>query len=399
MKKRIRIILPLVLIIVASSFGYKYFKAEGNGSELRFSGNIEVTETRMSFQIPGRLQERLVDEGDEVRAGQPLARLDKTDQEIGLARTRANLLHARAVLAELEAGSRQEDIDRAEAGVAQALESLTELRNGSRIEEIEASKAALQSAEAAEHSAKVQLAQTEKDVSRYSRLYKENSVSKNVLETYQTAFETAESMANEAQARTRAAREQLRILTAGPRIEQIRRAEAALKQARAEYALVVAGPRSESIDQAKARLLVAEEDVRGAERQLGYTEITAPADGVILTTSAEPGEYMNPASPVLTLGELGKPWLRAYINETSLGLVRLNQQVSVFVDTFPDKLYTGRLSFISSQAEFTPKTVQTFEERVKLMYRVKVTLDNPHHELKPGMPADGFVELAAGLKN
>jgi HlyD family secretion protein len=116
-------------------------------------------------------------------------------------------------------------------------------------------------------------------------------------------------------------------------------------------------------------------------------------DAVVLSISAEPGEYLNPASPVMILGELSKPWLRAYIPESHLGKIQLNQEVSVTTDSFPEKSYKGRVSYISSQAEFTPKTVQTFEERVKLMYRIKVELENPDNELKPGMPADGTISL------
>ncbi len=116
-------------------------------------------------------------------------------------------------------------------------------------------------------------------------------------------------------------------------------------------------------------------------------------DGVVLSTSAEAGEYLNPATPVLTLGRIDKPWLRAYIPEPALGRIKLGQEVAVTTDAFPDKTYSGRVSYISSQAEFTPKTVQTFEERVKLMFRIKVLLDNPENELKPGMPADGIIDF------
>lgn len=394
MKKRLKIILPLLLIIVISTLTYRYFISREDSSRLRFSGNIEVTETQMSFQIAGRLLERLVNEGDTVHTGQVLAKLDNRDQEIAVARAQANMRYAQAVLAELEAGSRQEDIDRAEARVTQASQSLIELQRGSRTEEIEGSKADLESARAAEQSARVQLNQAKKDIVRYNRLYKDNSISKNVLETYQTSLDTAESRVNEAVARAKAVQEKLSMLTAGPRIEQIGRAEASLKQAEAEHALIKAGPRQESIEQARAKAQLAEEDVNQAKQQLSYAELVAPMDGVVLSTSAEPGEYLNPASPTLTLGQVGKPWLRAYINEKLLGRIQLNQKVAVTTDSFPGKIYAGRLSYISSQAEFTPKTVQTFEERVKLMYRIKVELDNPDNELNPGMPADGFIDFA-----
>jgi HlyD family secretion protein len=394
MKKRLRIVLPLLLAIIGGMVFFNIQNHRNDGTSLRFSGNIEVTEAQMSFRIPGRLQERLVEEGDTVVAGQVVARLEKSDQTIALAQAAANLAYAEAVLAELAAGSRKEDIDRAEARVLQAHHSLTELQNGSRIQEVESAKADLNSARAAEQSAIVQLRQAKVDQNRYLSLYRKESVSKNTLETYQLLFETAENRVKEASARTKAANERLELLKVGPRIEQIHRAEAALKQAEAEYALIKTGPRKESIDQARAKVRVAMETVNQARQQLSYTELVAPMDAVVLSTSAEAGEYLNPASPVLTLGRLDKPWLRAYIHETDLGRIQLGQQVEVTTDAFPDKTYSGRVSYISSQAEFTPKTVQTFEERVKLMFRIKVMLDNPDNELKPGMPADGRIEFS-----
>jgi len=394
MKKRLRIIIPLVIVVVVGINLYNYLKNRDDATALRFSGNIEVTEAQMSFRVPGRLAERLVEEGNAVNAGQILARLDKSDQIIAVAQAEANLAYAEAVLAELLAGSRVEDIDRAVARVGQARESLTELQRGSRIEDVERARAELASAKAAEQSAIVQLHQAKTDFERYTNLYKDGSVSKTVLETYQTGLKTAENRVKEAEARTKATSEGLSLLKAGPRIEQIDRTAAALKQAEAEYALIKAGSRKESIDQARAKVRVAQEGVNQARQQLSYTELPAPMDGVVLSTAAEAGEFLNPASPVLTLGQIAKPWLRAYINEKDLGRIQLNQEVKVHTDSFPDKSYAGRVSYISSQAEFTPKTVQTFEERVKLMYRIKVTLANPESELKPGMPADGRIDLS-----
>ena len=394
MKKRLRIIIPLLIVVIVGINLYNYLKNREDAATLKFSGNIEVTEAQMSFRTPGRLAERLVEEGDTVQTGQVLARLDKSDQSIAVAQAEANLAYAEAVLAELLAGSRTEDIDRAGARVVQARESLTELQRGSRIEEVERARAEQASAKAAEQSAIVQLDQAKTDFDRYTSLYKDGSVSKTVLETYQTGLKTAENRVKEAAARTRASSEGLSLLKAGPRIEQIDRMAAALKQAEAEYALIKAGSRKESIDQARAKVRVALEGVNQARQQLAYTELVAPMDGVVLSTAAEAGEYLNPASPVLTLGQIAKPWLRAYIHEKDLGRIRLNQEVKVHTDSFPDRSYPGRVSYISSQAEFTPKTVQTFEERVKLMYRIKVALANPESELKPGMPADGRIDLS-----
>jgi len=393
MKKRLRILLPLLAVIIVLIIVFNVFNHRHDATSLRFSGNIELTEAQMSFRIPGRLLERLVEEGDLVKSGQVVARLEKSDQTIALAQAQANLAFAESVLSELEAGSRQEDINRAEAAVMQAREKLTELQNGSRVQDIESARADLHSAQAAEQSAIVQLRQARVDQDRYISLYKENGVSKNTLESFQLRYETAQNQAKEAAARTKAAKQRLELLQIGPRAEQIQAAEAALKQAEAEYALIKAGPRKETIDQARAKVRVARETVKQAGQQLSYTELRAPMDGVVMSTAAEEGEYLNPASPVLTLGRVSKPWLRAYIPESELGRVKLGQEVTVTTDAFDGKTYPGKLSYISSQAEFTPKTVQTFEERVKLMFRIKVLLDNPENELKPGMPADGLIEF------
>ncbi|TKB07491.1 efflux RND transporter periplasmic adaptor subunit [Desulforhopalus sp. IMCC35007] len=393
MKKRLQIIIPILLLVLAGIFVYRYFMNVGAGQSLKFSGNIEVTETQMSFRIAGRVEERLVEEGDSVRASQVLARLEKTDQTIAVAQADANLAFAEAVLAELIAGSRKEDIERADAMVQQATYSLAELKNGSRIEEVQSASAELERALAAEESAVAQFKEAKSDYERYANLHKEGGVSESIFESFRTRYSTAENQVKEARGRTRGAREQLSLLKAGPRIEQINRAEAALQQAKAEYALVKAGPRQESIDQARAKLQSAKAASQQAHQQLTYTELLSPMDAVVLSISAEPGEYLNPASPVMILGKLTHPWLRAYIPESLLGKIQLHQEVSVTTDSFPEKSYKGRVSYISSQAEFTPKTVQTFEERVKLMYRIKVDLENPGNELKPGMPADGTISL------
>jgi len=131
-----------------------------------------------------------------------------------------------------------------------------------------------------------------------------------------------------------------------------------------------------------------------AVTRLGFTELVSPIDGFILTKSAEVGEVILPGVTVFTVADLKNVWLTAYIGETDLGRVRLNQVVTVRIDTYPGKIYQGRISFISQEAEFTPKQIQTLAERVKLVYRIKVIIDNAQFELKPGMPADGYIKIA-----
>jgi len=146
---------------------------------------------------------------------------------------------------------------------------------------------------------------------------------------------------------------------------------------------------------AKANLQDAQQALDLSNIVLGYTVLTAPFDGVILVRQAELGEIAQPGSPVITLADLDHIWLRAYINETDIARVHLGAPVKITTDTFPGKVYAGRISFISESAEFTPKTVETHAERVSLVYRIKIDIDNPTHELVPGMPADGVIDTTS----
>jgi len=151
------------------------------------------------------------------------------------------------------------------------------------------------------------------------------------------------------------------------------------------------------VELAKANIHNAAEALKLAKIVLNYTMLVGPFDGVITVRQAELGEIMVPGTPVVTLADLDHIWLRAYINETDIGKIRLDQSVTVKTDTYPGKSYKGRVSFISSSAEFTPKSVETHAERVTLVYRIKIDIDNPTHELVPGMPADAILQaLPAG---
>ena len=129
------------------------------------------------------------------------------------------------------------------------------------------------------------------------------------------------------------------------------------------------------------------------DAQLADTLAVSPVDGVVLVKSADVGEVLAAGATVVTVGDIDHPWLRAYINETDLGKVKLGSKARITTDSYPGKVYDGRVSFISSEAEFTPKQIQTQEERVKLVYRIKIEVDNPRHELKSNMPADAEIVL------
>lgn len=175
-------------------------------------------------------------------------------------------------------------------------------------------------------------------------------------------------------------------------------AKAALEGATEIYKKVKEGPRKEDIEDARAQVEQTRASLRLAETQLGYTILQAPISGIVLVKSGEVGEVVNPGTSILTLGDIVNVWLRAYIPETELSRVKWGQEVIVTTDLQPRKEYKGKISFISSQSEFTPKQIQTEKERVTLVYRIKVDIPNTDRELKPGMPANGRILLPSPPK-
>ncbi|MBZ5569186.1 MAG: efflux RND transporter periplasmic adaptor subunit [Acidobacteriia bacterium] len=175
----------------------------------------------------------------------------------------------------------------------------------------------------------------------------------------------------------------------------LKRAQAAYERAKQIYEQVREGSRKEQISIDRQSVKQSLENVRMSKIKLGYTVLRAPNSGVIVTRSAELGEVVGPGTPIVTLADLDHVWLRAYVSETDLGRIRWGQTARVTTDTYPGKTYSGKVSFIAPDAEFTPKSVQTAEERVTLVYRIKIDLSNEKHELKPGMPADAAVDLLA----
>jgi HlyD family secretion protein len=358
---------------------------------VRVSGNIELTEVDLAFKSAGRLASLAVAEGDLVKKGQLIAVLDR--EEIGYRRdsseealrsTESRLSQLHTAIA-YQSEQIEGQVARSRAEVAQAEAALQELLNGSRQQEIEAARAA-------EERAASEYSRAQKDWERAQVLYKDEDISTAQFDDFRTRFEAA-------QAQLTQAKEQRNLVQEGPRKETVQAARAQLERAKANLRLAEAS-RLE-LKRMQQEQVARQADVRQATAQLGVsdtqlrdTQILAPMDGVILVKSAEPGEVLAAGSTVVTLGNLARPWLRAYINERDLGRVKLGSQVKVTTDSFPGKTYAGRVAFIASEAEFTPKQIQTQEERTKLVYRVKIDLENSAGELKSNMPADGEIPLS-----
>ena len=173
----------------------------------------------------------------------------------------------------------------------------------------------------------------------------------------------------------------------------VTRAQATYDRAQQILNELVEGTRKEELAVDRSNVRQARQNLEMSRIRLSYTVLRAPFDGVVLVRQAELGEVVSPGTPIVTLADLDHIWLRVYVPETDLGKVRWGQAVDVRTDTYPGKVYRGRVSVIASEAEFTPKSVQTEKERVTLVYRVKVDVENPNHELKPGMPADAYIKV------
>jgi HlyD family secretion protein len=377
-RRRILVIAIVLLGGGAVAFWYQSARRHATDGQIRVSGNIETTEAQVAFKIPGRVEKRLFDEGQMVETGQPVAELDTGDLKCNVALRRAEVQAAKAVLDELENGSRPEEKEAAKAAMEQASHQLADLEAGSRPQEIVVAEAAVTAALA-------DLNRLKADYRRAQSLRETSALAEQTLDAVRASYEMAVE-------KHRQAVEQLKLVREGPRKEQIEAARSALARARAQNELVQIGPREEQKRQAKSRYEQAEAALKLAETQLSYAVIYAPLTGVVLSKNIEPGEIVAPGTAVVTVGDLVNVWLRGYIQESDLGRVKVGQSASVTTDTYPGKAYKGRVSFISSQAEFTPKNVQTPKERVKLVYRIKIDITNPKMELKPGMPADAVIE-------
>ena len=379
-KLRIVVLLATVCIIVFLLFVFFQKRPSGSGNVIKVSGNIEVTVAEVSFRIGGRVENRLFDEGEIVKKGDMIAILDSSDLERQVQMRQAELDTSKAALAELKAGTRPEEIAAARGTAQHAEAALTQLLNGSRPEEIEASRARVAAAQAEATRARA-------NYKRAQELYHTETISAQEFDQAKQASQSADAQLKEAQ-------KQFDLVKIGPRREEIDQARATAAQTRAQLQQAINGPRSQDIDQAQARVEQAQAALALAQTQLGYTKIYSPLSGVVLSKNIEPGEYVAPGTPVVTVGDLVNSWLRAYVSETDLGRVKVGQKVRVTTDTYPGKIYEGKVSFISSQAEFTPKNVQTEKERIKLVYRIKIDIQNPNMELKPGMPADAEIETS-----
>jgi HlyD family secretion protein len=379
------------LVTALSLAGWSWWRSQLDaGGVLQASGRIEVTEVNVSSKVTGRVAALHVDEGADVTAGQLIAELEGVELEAQLRQAKAALQSAEArqvqarITLEVEPTTIRTQIRQADENLRAAEERLRMLKAGFRTQEVEEGRANLRQAQA-----RLELARLTRD--RFRNLLADGAIAKQDLDRAETDFQAAE-------AAVRAASQRLNMLEEGSRAEDIGmaqaerdRAAAALEAARANAASL--DLRQQDVRVAEAAVREAQANVRRLETQVAELKVFAPLDATVLTKAVEAGEVVAAGKPLVLLGDLDHPWIKIYVPETRLGKVRLGATARILVDSFPNQPFQGTVSWISDQAEFTPKNVQTAEERVNLVYAVKITIKNAERKLKAGMPADAELPL------
>jgi HlyD family secretion protein len=307
------------------------------------------------FTKDSKPQNQLVLSGN-IEAHESLVSFKVQGRIVELPVEEGQTIQAGALLARLDDADYKQRVRIDEASVRVRQSNLALTLAGTREQEIKAAQQTMLDAQA-------DMQQKKLDYDRAQRLFKEDAISAQDRDLADTA---------------------------------LKRSQASFQAAQQKYNEALEGSRKEDIAIAQANLKEASANLGMSRVNLDYTVLQAPTAGVIAVRQAELGEVVVPGTPVVTLADLDHIWLRAYVAETDLGRIRWGQDAVITTDTYPGKQYHGRISFIASDAEFTPKSVQTYKERVTLVYRIKIDVDNPNHELKPGMPADAHVILAVG---
>jgi len=307
---------------------------------LRVSGFVEATEVQVASEAAGRVIDLRVAEGDRVNTGDPIARLDTRDTELQIQRLRAERAAADAQLRLLRAGSREQDVRQAEAQV--------------------------RAAEADVATVEAELKSAQLDLDRFESLLQANAGSR--------------KQRDDAQARVDVARERLRA------------AEERVHGSRETTARLRAGARPEEVDAARARVDSVDAQIATLEKNKADATVTAPASGIVTQKLIDTGELIPRGTPIVVVTDLDNAWANLFVPEPMIPRVKLGQSATVLTDAGGAGL-AGKVTFVSPRAEFTPRNVQTADERSKLVYRIKVAVDNRAGTLKQGIPVDAELVL------
>lgn len=421
--RKLRFLIPIIVLALIVLLSVRQYMKQQAVEDV-YNGTIEAEESLVGSTVGGRISETLVEEGDTVRKGQRIVVFESEQLQASLQAAIAEQRQAAARLNELQAGPRQEEIQRARAALRQSQSQLEKLQRGSRPEEIAAARAAMEQArqrlveaQAGPRSQEINRARegynaarservlAEQSFARNQRLYDQGAISAQTLDEARARLETT-------QARERSAREQLNELQAGTRVEEIRAAREAYNQAKANYDLVVRGPRTEDIraaqeQVAQARATLAEleagtrpEQIAQARAALRRVEanlnriradvrervVFAPRSGQLQTLNAQVGDIIQPGQTVAIITDPHDLYIKIYVPSGELDNLQVGRKLPVVTDSGIS--VTGVVEQIPVEAEFTPRNVQTREERALQVYAVKIRIPNPELKIRAGMSAD-----------
>jgi multidrug resistance efflux pump len=366
------IVLLLVGLVGGGGYlGYHRWKAT---QPLEWSGTIEARTIAIGSRTGGRVKEVHVREGDHVEAGQVIVTLEAGDLEAQRLIAEAQVETAQASLDKLQNGARPEEIEQAKARSGTAEAALAELKHGPRAEEVAAQNARVSGAQTAVDKAQL-------DVDRVKKLYDGGAVSKSELDAVNTALAAAVAQRD-------AAKETLKQIQSGARKEQIDQAAKRAEEAKAGAKLVESGARIEDIRAATAQLKAAQGRLEQVKVNIAELEVRAPRAARIETLVLRPGDLVAPGARAAVLLEDDQLFVRVYVPETQLGHAHLGDQLPVFVDTFPDRAFDGTVEQIDMQGQYSPRNLQTADERANQVFAMRVGLrGDATSELRAGMAA------------
>lgn len=371
----------LVLVIVAGCVAGAWWQWFEVRRELRLPGMVETQEVRLSSRVGGRVVRVLVQEAQQVEPGQALVELEMPELETQRTQWAAQKAAAEALLTKLESGARPQEREAAKAAVDAAAARLARMEHGFREEEKEQARQELRGWEA-------DLAQAQQDLQRERTLLQQNA-------TATQNFELALARVQRLQAQVSAAAARVAMMERGYRPEEIAEARAEWSRLKANYELVLAGSREEDLAEARARIREIQARIDEIDVRRQELVVVAPERAVVESLLVRPGDVVMANQPVAIVLRAADQWVKAYVSEVDLGRIRLGQMVEVTCDAYPAQRFRGRITYIASESEFTPRNIQTIDERRHQVFGIKVRVDDPQGVFKSGMAADVLVPLVA----
>jgi multidrug resistance efflux pump len=369
----------VVLVAAAGAVaGYVLHFRESN-PELRLPGTVETQEVRLSSRVGGRVAKVLVNEAQIVEPGQTVVELEMPELDAQRANLVAEKDAAEAVLTRLRNGPREEEKAAAKAALEEATARLSRMQHGYRAEEIEQARQEVQALDA-------DLQNAQQELSREQTLLTRGA-------STMQAYEAASARYQKLLAQVGAASAKAKMMESGYRVEEIAESKAEVARLQANYALLMAGTRREEIAEADAKVAQLKAKIDEIDVKRNERTVIAPERAIVETLPVRPGDIVAPNQTVALVLRAGDLWVKAYISEIDLGRIRLGQKVQVTVDGYPGKRFDGVITYIASASEFTPRNVQTIDERRHQVFGLKVRVDDPQGVFKSGMAADVLVRL------